>query len=104
MKCARTACNNNAKCRHRDTRDLYCVRCARKINEHANQELIEFPESFERGKWIDFANGRVCWVCGGGMGIFQENCPWCAATARREAETAKHDQDVDDILKDVMDG
>lgn len=51
MKCARTRCPNTlAVCRHTDNGQLYCVPCARKINEyHATQvppgtpPLVPFP-------------------------------------------------------------
>lgn len=32
--CARRACSRVASCRHVQTGELYCVPCARKINEH----------------------------------------------------------------------
>ncbi len=47
MKCRRAACNveltgKNA-CRHADSGELYCPRCARKINEGAGRVLVLFP-------------------------------------------------------------
>lgn len=43
MKCRRTACqSDNAVCRHSQTGDMYCPRCARKINEH-NPGLVAWP-------------------------------------------------------------
>jgi hypothetical protein len=51
MKCRRTACKvelteKNA-CRHTDTGDLYCPRCARRINEGCGRELVVFPKRIQ---------------------------------------------------------
>lgn len=42
MKCNRTVCNNPGTCRHSQNGHLYCLRCARKINEY-NPGLVEVP-------------------------------------------------------------
>jgi len=47
IKCRRTACDRmvtekNA-CRHSDSGEYYCPRCARNINEGAGRELVVFP-------------------------------------------------------------
>ncbi len=45
VKCARTACHNNGTCKHRDLPGLYCLKCAKKINEYNPMypPLVEVP-------------------------------------------------------------
>ena len=38
--CNRTVCNNEARHRHRDTGELYCTPCARKINAACNDDML----------------------------------------------------------------
>jgi hypothetical protein len=44
MKCRRTACDSthNIICRHTQTGDLYCPRCARAINDYT-PGLVDWP-------------------------------------------------------------
>lgn len=43
-RCARTACGKlGAVYRHRDTGRLYCIACARRINEENGAALVEIP-------------------------------------------------------------
>ncbi len=50
MKCAREACNHPADPRliHLDNQKVYCPKCARRINEVNNKELIPFPKSTQK--------------------------------------------------------
>ena len=45
IKCRRTACHNDAHplLKHRDTGEIYCVSCARKINEGTGIEFFKWP-------------------------------------------------------------
>lgn len=45
-KCNRTVCQNEGVLRHTQNNALYCVRCARRINE-ANPGLVEWPSEEE---------------------------------------------------------
>jgi hypothetical protein len=48
MKCARTACNRTRDivCRHTQTGRMYCVTCARAINDNNPEHpgLVEIPK------------------------------------------------------------
>jgi hypothetical protein len=51
MKCARTVCHNEARCKHSQSGRLYCIPCARKINNaqalfaDGVPNLIELPST-----------------------------------------------------------
>lgn len=45
LKCRRTVCENlDPVCRHTQTGEMYCVSCARKINNFS-PDLVEIPIS-----------------------------------------------------------
>jgi len=48
QKCARTVCNNSpAICKHTDYLGrMYCVPCARKINDAAGKTIVIIPENW----------------------------------------------------------
>lgn len=46
IKCNRTVCQNEGVLRHTQNNALYCVRCARRINE-ANPGLVDWPSKEE---------------------------------------------------------
>ena len=64
MKCYRTACNIEAHplLKHSQNGQLYCIKCARKINDY-NPGLIPWPDisSLMDGAAIRRANGYQLW-------------------------------------------
>jgi hypothetical protein len=55
MKCRRKVCNShNAICRHTQTNEMYCPKCAKKINQF-NPGLVEFPPDLVK----DIAAGHL---------------------------------------------